>query len=140
MQTALLVVGIIAIALVALAIVVLVGGVLREIRKIGKASEDLSRLLKTAEESCAELTRDTHTTLNDADKLIVEITDTVEHIDKVAEGTERLLNGALVVSTAAKAIKTSTAGLVSVLEGVKQGIKTLRGSEETNEEGTSDEQ
>lgn len=126
MQATLLIVGIIAIASVAGAIVILVMGTLREMRKIGQASEDLSRFLKTAEESCAELSRDTHVTINDIDKLITGITETVERVDNIAEGTERLLNTAQVASTAIKSIKLSSAGLISVLEGVKQGIKTLR--------------
>jgi ABC-type transporter Mla subunit MlaD len=118
----------------------LVMGILRELRKVGKACEDTSGFLQVAKESCAELTSDTHTTLGDIDRLVSGLANTAEHIDKVAEGAERLVSGAHVAATVAKTLRATTAGLVSVLEGVKQGIKTLHGSDEINEGGTQDEQ
>ena len=140
METALLIVRLAAIVLITLAFIALVVGALRVQKKIGQASEDLSRFLKTADESCVGLTSDTRTTLNDIDRLVVGVANTAERIDKLAEGTEHLVNGAHIAYTAARALKSSTAGLVSVLEGVKQGINTLCGSQESDKGGTSDEQ
>ena len=140
MQTALYVVGIAGIAVFVAAFVVVVAGVLREIRKIGQMSEDLSHFLKTAEEELSSTTRDARTALDDIDQLVVRVTETVGRIDKLAAGTERLVEGAHIAGAAAKAMRSSTAGLVSVYEGVKQGIRTLRGSQETNKEVTTDEQ
>lgn len=116
------IVGAIVLIIIAVAFVALVLGTLRTMRKIGQASEDLSCLLK----NYSELSQDVHVILNDTDKLITGITETAERVDNIAEGAERLLNTAQVASTAIKSIRLSSAGLISVLEGVKQGIKTLR--------------
>ena len=140
MQTVLLVVGSVAIAVVAIAFTALALGVLREARKIGQASEDLSHFLRSAEEELASTTREARSTLSNIDQLAVKSTETVERVSNVAAGAERLVDGAYLATAVAKAAKSSTAGLASVYEGVKQGIRTLCGSQETNEGGTSDEQ
>jgi len=133
MQTALIVVAIVAIIFVALAIADL-------LRKIGKASEDLSHFLKVTEEELSTTAHDVRATLNDADRLISDLADTSGRINRLTGEIERLAEGAQVASAAAKAVKSSTAGLFSVYEGVKQGIKALLGSKETNKEGMFDEQ
>ncbi|MHB1001419.1 MAG: DUF948 domain-containing protein [Armatimonadota bacterium] len=124
MQTALLVIESIAVIVVTAAIVILVSGLLREIRKIGKASEDLSRVLTTLDDELAPTLTDVRSAVGNVDKLVADLSQTVKKVDKAAVGVENLIQNA----SAVKALKSSTANLISVYEGVKQGIKTLRGS------------
>ena len=140
MLTVLLAVASIAVIVVTIAFVALVQGALRQAGKIGQASEDLSHLLRVAEEELIGIRRDARSTLDEIDRLAGKLTDTVERIGKAAAGAQRLLDGVYVVSTAAKAVKSSTAGLLGVYEGVKQGIRILRGSQRTDKGGISDEQ
>ena len=140
MQTVLFVVLSIAAIVVAAAFAVLVSGILREARRIGRTCEDVSEFLKRTEEELTSTARDARTALGDIDQLLVKTTETVSHIEKVSEEAERLLSGAHMASAAAKAVQSSKAGVFSVYEGVKQGIRTLWGLQETNKEGTSDEQ
>lgn len=140
MQTALFVVGIVGIVVFVGAFVILVWGVLRELRKIGQTTQDVSRFLATAEEELTSTTQDIRTALNDADKLTVDLAKTVERVDSIAEGVERIIEGTYVATAAVRAVKSSTGGLISVYEGIKQGIMTLCGSQESKKEGITDEQ
>jgi len=133
MQTALIVVAIIGILVIA-------GSIAGFLRKVGRTTEDLSHLLKVTEEELTATTAEVRNALGSVDHLISDVTQTTERISRLSREIERLVEGVQVASAAASAVKSSTAGLSSVYEGVKQGIKTLWGSKETNKEGTFDEQ
>ena len=124
----LLILGSISIIVITVAFVSLVQGILRQVGKVGQVSDDLSHFLKVTEDELVPTTRDARSALGGIDKLVVQITETVERVDNVAAGAERLLDASQVASAATSAVKSSAAGILSVYEGVKQGIKTLRGS------------
>ena len=126
----------IAVLVIAGAFAVLVSSILREARKVGQTCEDLSHLMKTTEDELAQTTQHARTALADVDRLVIEVTDTVRHVDKAAYGLERIVSTVESATSALKLVKSSTGGLVSVYEGVKQGIKALRGANETDKEGT----
>jgi uncharacterized protein YoxC len=126
----------IAVLVIAGAVAVLVSGVLREARKIGQTCEDLSSLMKTTEEELARTTEQTRIAMADVDRLVVEVTDAVKHVDNAANGIERIVETVESATSALHLVKSSTGGLVSVYEGVKQGIRALWGAHETDKEGT----
>jgi uncharacterized protein YoxC len=126
----------IAVLVIAVALAVLVSGILREARKVGQACEDLSHLMKTTGDELAQTTQVTRTALADVDRLVVEVTDAVKHVDNAANGIERIVETVESATSALHLVKSSTGGLVSVYEGVKQGIKALWGAHETDKEGT----
>jgi hypothetical protein len=112
------------------------------LRKVGQATEDLSHLLRAAEEEIVPTVREARTTLSDADRLIVCATETVHRVDRVTGGIEHLLDGSVAGLAASKTVKSASATLLSVYEGLRQGIRILRGSsDETHHDGgTTDEQ
>lgn len=118
----------IAILAVAIAFVVLVRSALQVLKKVGRTVDDLSELTSTLNREVVPITQNAASTLEDANKLIREVNQTVELVNRVAGGADRLIETARMATAASQAVKTSTAGLISVYEGVKQGIKTLRGS------------
>lgn len=122
------VVASIAILAVAGAFVALVSGALKELRKVGRATDELSELINTINTEIVPIAKSTTATLEEVDHLIADVTQTVGLVNRVAGGAERLMETAHVASAATQAVKSSTAGIISVYEGVKQGIKTLRGS------------
>lgn len=119
---------------------ILVRAIVRELQKIGRTSEDLSRFLKATEDELLPTIRNARSTVSDVDRLVAGVTETVERIDRIATGAERLFDGTYVGSTAAQAMKSASARLLSVYKGVKQGIKALRGSKDTHKGGIVDEQ
>lgn len=140
METVFLIVGSIALTVIATGFAALVIGALRELRKIGQASEDLSRLLRTAEEELAPTMQNARSIASDADQLVIQLTKTAERVDRVAEDAERVVRGTFLTASVVRTLKSSTAGLLSVYEGVKQGIRNLCGSQETDKEEANDEQ
>ena len=142
LQAILLVVATIGIVVIAWATVVLTRGILCETRKIGQATEDISRLIGAVEEELVPTVRDARTVLNDADRLIVCATENVHRVDRVTGGIEHLLDGSVAGLVASKTVKTASATLLSVYQGVMQGIRILRGTpDETNQDGgKTDEQ
>ncbi len=142
LQAVLLVVATIAIVVIAWAAVALTQGILREARKMGQATEDISRLLKTTEDELAPAIRDARTAINDADHLIVCATETVHRVDRLTGGIEGLVEGPVAGLAANRTVRSASATLLSVYEGVRQGIKILRGSSaETHQQGgATDEQ
>lgn len=140
LQAVLLIAASIALVVIAAAFAVLVRGALRELQKIGQASEDLSSFLKATEDELAPTIRNARSAVSNIDRLIASVTETAEKIDRIAGGAERLFDGTYVGSTAARAVKSASAGLLSVYEGVRQGIRTLRGPNDTDKGGKTNEQ
>ena len=127
----------IAVLVIAGAITMLVSGVLREARKLGRTAEDLSSLMNTTEDELTQTTQHARNALLDVDRLVVELTETVRHVDNAAAGIERVVDTVETASSALNIVKSSTDGILSVYEGVKQGIRTFRGSLKTDKEGTT---
>lgn len=131
MQTAFLIIASISVIIVTIAFVLLVKGVLCEIRKIGKASEDLSKAADSLEHDIAPAIKDIRATVSSTDVLVKNTTQTISRIDRIADSVDQLIHNTYITTTAAKALKSSTAGIISVYEGVRKGIKSLRDSKET---------
>ncbi len=127
----------IAALVIAGAIAMLISGVLREARKLGRTAEDLSSLMNTTEDELTQTTQHARNALLDVDRLVVELTETVRHVDNAAAGIERVVDTVETASAALNIVKSSTDGLASVYEGIKQGIKALRGPRQTDKEGTT---
>lgn len=136
MQVVLYVALTIAVVVIAGAFAVLVSGILRETRKLGRTFEDLSQLMKTTELELAETTKSARESLVVVDQLLFEVTDTVAHVDHAAQGIGRLVANVQAATSAVQLVRSSTNGLAGVYEGVKQGIRTLWGSHDTDKEGT----
>lgn len=118
----------IAILAVAIYVVILIRSALEVLQKAGRSVDEITKLTKTLNEEIVPITRNAASTLESADQLIEEVQQTVNLVNRVAGGAERLVETARMATAASHAVKSSTAGIISVYEGVKQGIKTLRGS------------
>lgn len=108
--------------------------------RIGRLSDEISRLARTIDEEVGPTARDIRLAVNSVDKLVSRAAETMERIDRVAKEVERLLDVAYVADVAEKVAKTSVSGILSVYEGVKQGIRTLRGTRATAKEVSGNEQ
>lgn len=128
MEKALFVVAIVGISVFVVSFVALVLGILRQMRKIGEATESLSSAVKALERELTLTAHDARMALHNIDRLAEQATETVEHVDSVALRIDRIIGGTSTAVAATKAVKSSTAALVSVYEAFKRGIKSLRGS------------
>jgi len=138
-QTAFLIIVSVSVMVVTVALVVLVRGLLCEIRKIGKAGEDLSRVADSIDREIVPAIKDARATMANTDILVRSATQAIKRIDGIADGLDHLVHNNIAGAIAAKAVKSSATSLLSVYEGVRKGIKTLRDSKDT-QGGNSDEQ
>ena len=118
----------IAILAIAIAFIVLVRSALQVLQKAGRAADRIATLTETLNREIIPVSKNAASTLESADKLIEDANLTVQLVNKVAGGADRLIETARMATAATHAVKSTTAGVISVYEGVKQGIKTLRGS------------
>jgi hypothetical protein len=125
-QISLFVVAIVAIVVATVTLVIFCRRMLLEARKVGRAAEDVSRFAQTADREITQFTQSAGVTLSNVDELAASASRAVERLDGVVESAERLIDVGQIALTATKAARSSTAAAVSVYEGIKQGIKTLR--------------
>lgn len=123
-----LIIASIAIVVVTAAVVIVARGMLKEMHKVGQASEEMSEFMRAINEEISPIAKNASAALSDIDTLVIQTTKTIERLDKVACGAERLIETADMATAATKVAKSTAAELISVYEGVKRGIKTLRGS------------
>lgn len=100
---------------------------LQEMQKVGRVTEEISSLIQTVNAEVIPVVKSASTTLVDIDNLVTQVTKTADRVEKLTGGVERVLDTAHVATAATKAAKSTAAELISVYEGVKRGIKTLRG-------------
>lgn len=124
---------------IAVAFVLLVRGILRQMTRVSQSLDEVSRFLKIAEQDLSAAVRDVRSAAQEIAKLASTSTSAAERIDNVSKSIQRLVDGAEIAAIAAKTLKSSSAGITSVYEGVKQGIRTLCGFRETEKGGTSNE-
>lgn len=125
------------IALLLLAVAFVVLAVM--VGKIGRLSVEITKFVEDAREELIPAAAEARSTLANINKLTNRTAEIAECVGRVAEKAECLLDGAYVAEVAGKVVKSSASSLLSVYEGIKQGIKTLRGSKEKNEGGARNE-
>ncbi|MDH7480366.1 MAG: DUF948 domain-containing protein [Armatimonadota bacterium] len=107
--------------------------------RIGKLSEEITKFVRDAREEFIPVAAEARSALANIDKLTNRAADIAERVSRVAEKAECLLDGAYVAEVAGRVVKSSASSLLSVYEGIKQGIKTLRKSKEGVEGGIGSE-
>ena len=121
---------------IAVAVAVLVSGLLRELKKVGRTCEDLSQFLNTTEQEIASTTEVVRQTVTDLDGVVAGVSRTVEKVESAVTGIEQIVQRAQAASSVARMVRSSTGGFASVYEGFKQGIRTLCGTQDSDKEGT----
>lgn len=125
--------------LMSVTLIVLVAGVALYIRRLDRAVDEMSRTLRAVREDVLPLAADVRQVLLDVDGLVRSARAEVDSIGRVVDSVESLVEGRTIVDAAGKAVSSSRATVVSVLEGLKAGLKALRNSRKETEEELSDE-
>lgn len=125
--------------LLSITLIGLVVGLVLYFRRLDEATRELTSMLRAVRENLVPLADDTRQTLASVDGLVGDIRLEVAQIKHVTATIENLVEGRTIVEGAERAVTSSRATLVSVLEGIKQGLKALRsGKKESKEESEND--
>lgn len=136
-MTGLLVACVVLLTLIVLTLVVgfaLIG------RRLETTLRETEETLRAGREDVSAVSRDIRQSLAEADGLVRSTREQVARVDRVLAGVERLVEGKAVVDAAGRAVNSSRATLLSAIEGVKQGLKTLRSAKSKSKEEADDEQ
>jgi uncharacterized protein YoxC len=121
--------------LTAVTLIVLIVGLLAYMRRLSDAVSEIQHTLAAVRENMVPLAQDSRRLIADADEFVIAAREQVGRIRRLVDTVEQLLEGRTLTRAASAAVSSSKTTLVSVLEGIKQGIHALRRSkdEETAE-------
>jgi uncharacterized protein YoxC len=120
--------------LVSVTLIVLIVGLMLYLRRVNSAVRELEDTLKVMRDEIVPLVEDTRRVLRHTNELVLGARVQVDRVGRVAESVENLVEGKTIVGAAEKAVSSSRTTLLSVLNGVKEGLKSLRGAKEQSED------
>lgn len=109
------------------------------VRRLDTLSREAAATLRAVRENLVPLADEVQRTIAETDGLIGAARPAVERIDRICESVERFVEGKTVVDAAGSAVRKSRTTVVSWLEGIKQGLKTLRRARDEAKEESEDE-
>jgi len=124
-------------------LIVLIACILLYIGRLDKAVAQITQTLSDVRKEILPLSHDIRRVLANADSAIASGREQCDRMKRVTEAVERLLGGRAVTQAAGDAISTTRSAALSVIEGLKQGLKALwRTTSQTSEakEESDDEQ
>jgi len=137
MTTALLVVTTV---LLTLAVILLTAYVSIISRRLNSTADEMEKTMRAVRERIVPLSDDTRELVANADGLVGDARTQIQRLDRLCESAEGLLEGKTIGDAAAKAASASKVTVLSVLEGVKQGLKVLRSAQAESKEELDNEQ
>jgi len=126
-STILYIVASCAIIVITITVVSLSRCAMAEMRSIGRATEQLNEFVRKLNAEVVPVVRNATKAIEGIDKLVENVAKSTDRIEKISASIEGLLDTANMASAASKAAKTTAVELASVYEGLKRGIKSLRG-------------
>lgn len=127
-------------SLLSITLIVLIVGLVLYLRQLNRTTREIELTLREMRGSIVPLAEDARRTIADVDELLHSSRMQVERVGWLVQSVQNLIEGRTVVDVANRAVSTSKTTLVSVLEGIKQGLRTLRGSREEVKEDVKNEQ
>jgi len=124
----------------AAALIVLSIGVTVYFRRLDEAARETASTLKAVRDSLAPLVEDARATIARIDALTVETTTEMQRIGRLTGHLEDLVEGKTVSDLVERTAASTRSKVAVLLEGLKEGIKTLRGSKAQTKEESHDEQ
>lgn len=131
---------VVVVILMAATLITLVVGLLLYIRQLGRAVTEIEQTLKAVRKDVLPLSNDIKRTLGNVDGLVDSLRMQGDRVGRVAQAAEQLLDGRAVTRAAGTAVNMSRNTVVSVLEGLRQGLMVLRGAKSGSKEETHNEQ
>jgi len=125
---------------VVVTLVVFAVGIVVYVRRLDDAVAELKLSLKEFRENTGPLCDDIRQVLTNTDGLVTSARGQMQSIARVTESVEHLVEGKTIMDAAGKAVSTSRSTLVSVLQGIKEGLRALRSSKKDSEEVSDNEQ
>jgi uncharacterized protein YoxC len=125
--------------LLSVTLIIIVVGLAFYFRRLDSATRQMEETLKAIREEIVPLSDDAGRLLRHANELVIAARMQVDRVGRAAQSVENLMEGKTIVGAAEKAVSTSRTTLISMVQGVKEGIKNLRSSGKQSREDIDDE-
>jgi uncharacterized protein YukE len=122
MTDLLIIISVIAIISFTVMFILLSRGLLEEAKKVGKASEDISKLTSSINEQITPTVEDIKASLRSINAVVSEASNTINHANQLIDSTDKLIRFNKVTNV----LKSSAANLINVYDGIRKGIKNSR--------------
>jgi predicted Holliday junction resolvase-like endonuclease len=133
------------VVLMSVTLILLIVGVAIYLRRLNAATQEVATAARDAAESfraardaVVPLANDTRLAVANLNELVSRTRAQIETVERVTGLVERVLEGRTITDAAEKAVSTSRSTLLAALEGVKEGLKSLRRSKHVKEEEHTD--
>lgn len=107
-------------------------------QEVATAARDAAESFRAARDAMVPLANDTRLAVANLDELVSRARAQVETVERVTGLVERVMEGRTITDAAGKAVSTSRSTLLAALEGLKEGLKSLRRSKQGTEEERTD--
>ncbi|MEN6357523.1 MAG: hypothetical protein ABFD83_10635 [Armatimonadota bacterium] len=124
--------------LLSVILILLVVGLAVYFRRLAGATRELEATLKVFREEITELAEEAGRVLRHTNELVIAARMQVDHVGRAAQSVEDLVEGKTIVGAAERAVSSSRTTLISVMQGIKEGIKTLRSAKQSKEESNDE--
>jgi uncharacterized protein YoxC len=121
-------------AFVVMAIVMIIAAA-----KLWRAADAANDAISRAREELIPLLRESRETVRNADSVVASANEKLGRVDRILTRIEQLLSGVLVAGAASKAAHSSSVALTGIIEGLKAGLRVLRGAPKQTKEGSGNE-
>ncbi|MCE5324705.1 hypothetical protein LLG46_15525 [bacterium] len=124
--------------LLSVILILLVVGLAIYFRRLSRATYELEETLKAFREEIMPLAEEAGRVLRHTNDLVIATRMQVDRVGRAAQSVEDLVEGKTIVGAAEKAVSSSRATLLSMVQGIKEGIKTLRSAKQSKEESNDE--
>ncbi|MDO8683454.1 MAG: hypothetical protein Q7N50_08235 [Armatimonadota bacterium] len=107
--------------------------------KLWRAADSVDKIVRRADEELIPLLQEARVTVKNVDAVAANVREKVDRASRLVVIIEDILTGGAAALAASKAAQTSSIALKSLLEGVKLGLRALRGAPKSIKEVSEDE-
>ncbi len=125
--------------LLSVTLITIVVGLALYFRRLQCATKQIEETMKAIREEIVPLSEETSRVLRHTNELVIAAKMQLDRVGRAAQSVENLMEGKTIVGAAEKAVSTSRTTLISMVRGVKEGIKNLRSAGKQSREDIDDE-
>lgn len=107
--------------------------------RMGSLAREAECALRAAREHLDAVSGDLRSALAKTEGLLGDLRVQISRIDRMFGGIERIADGKAVADATGKAVRSSRTKILAAVEGIKQGLKTLRGTDNKPKEDADNE-
>ncbi|MCE5198231.1 MAG: DUF948 domain-containing protein [Armatimonadota bacterium] len=127
------------VVLLSVTLITLVVGLALYFRRLSNATREIEDTLRTIRENLIPITEDARRVLRHTDSLIVDARAQVDKIGRATQSLQNILDGRTITNVAERAVSTSRTTLASVVQSLREGLRSFKRTGYQSKEDAGDE-